>query len=141
MVFWRGVWWMTSEHAYQAAKFWNKAPRIADMIHLARSAHEAFKIAREHDSEKLENWGEIKVPIMKEILQAKLKQHEYIQRKLLQTGDRELVEDSPADSFWGRGPDWQGQNQLGKLWMKLREQWRQEASSPVEPSFSKPRKT
>ena len=33
-----------------------------------------------------------------------------------------IVEDSPKDSFWGWGPNRDGENQLGKLWMKLREE-------------------
>lgn len=36
------------------------------------------------------------------------------------TGDRELVEDSWRDDFWGWGPNRDGQNMLGKLWMELR---------------------
>lgn len=33
-----------------------------------------------------------------------------------------IVEDSPKDSFWGCGTNRDGENQLGKLWMKLREE-------------------
>lgn len=33
-----------------------------------------------------------------------------------------IVEDSPKDSFWGWGESRNGQNNLGKLWMKLREE-------------------
>lgn len=35
-------------------------------------------------------------------------------------GDRELVEDSWRDDFWGWGPNRDGKNMLGKLWMELR---------------------
>jgi predicted NAD-dependent protein-ADP-ribosyltransferase YbiA (DUF1768 family) len=40
-----------------------------------------------------------------------------------------LVEDSPKDDFWGWGPNKDGCNQLGKVWMKLRgedRKWRKE---------------
>ena len=57
---------------------------------------------------------------MYRILKAKAEQHEYVRRKLLATGDRELIEDSWRDSFWGWGPNKDGQNMLGKLWMKVR---------------------
>ncbi len=57
---------------------------------------------------------------MRDILRAKAEQHEYVRRKLLATGDRELVEDSWRDDFWGWGPDRNGQNMLGKLWMEVR---------------------
>ena len=43
-----------------------------------------------------------------------------LRKKLLQTEDYLIVEDSPKDSFWGWGPNRDGENQLGKLWMKLR---------------------
>ena len=33
--------------------------------------------------------------------------------------------DTPTDSFWGCGADRKGQNELGKLWMKLRAELRQ----------------
>lgn len=38
----------------------------------------------------------------------------------LATGDRELIEDSWRDDFWGWGPNRDGKNMLGKLWMEVR---------------------
>ena len=38
----------------------------------------------------------------------------------MNTGDRKLVEHSPYDSYWGDGPDGNGQNRLGELLMRLR---------------------
>lgn len=49
-------------------------------------------------------------------------EHEYVQRKLLQTGGRRLVEDSWRDNFWGWDPNRDGQNMLGRLWMELRQE-------------------
>ncbi len=123
-VLWRGVVWMTSEHAYQAAKF--EGTQLWDQIAGALSAHEAFKLARKHDGTKVPNWNEIKLGVMEEIIRAKLEQHSYIQRKLLETDDLLIIEDSPVDSFWGRGPNWRGDNHLGKIWMKLREELKSE---------------
>ncbi len=39
------------------------------------------------------------------------------------------MEDSPKDSFWGWGEDRCGQNNLGKLWMKLRDEIRQQCEN------------
>ena len=53
---------------------------------------------------------------------------------LLDTGDRKLVEHMNWDSYWGDGGDGSGQNKLGKLLMKLREELRKEmetVSGPV----------
>ena len=118
MVEWMGALWPTSEHAYQAAKFRDMFLRKS--IRRATSAHEAKKLARRHSNEIRPDWDEVKVDCMRSILTAKLQQHTFIQDMLVGTGDAELVEDSPRDSFWGRGPDWDGENQLGNIWMGLR---------------------
>lgn len=115
--------YMTAEHAYQAHKF-PESWELQDEVRQARSAHDAKKIARRNDHLKTPKWDAIKLQVMEKIVRAKLRQHPYIQQKLLKTGSRLLFEDSPEDSFWGRGPDWQGKNQLGKLWMRLREELR-----------------
>lgn len=114
--------WPTAEHAYQAAKFNDKA--MWESVFNARSPHEAKVIARAFDDRKRTNWSGLKLEVMEEILRAKLAQHEYIRKKLLDTGDRLIVEDSPTDNFWGGGPDDKGANHLGKLWMKLRAELR-----------------
>lgn len=117
---WKGASWMTSEHAYQAAKFADAS--IQEKIRAARSAHDSKKIAKEHEESKRGDWNETKLATMEEILRAKLDQHPYILKKLMETEDMEIVEDSPKDSFWGRGSDHQGENHLGKLWMKIRDE-------------------
>jgi ribA/ribD-fused uncharacterized protein len=113
----------TAEHAYHAQKFPN-APSIRNEIRCARSAHDAFKIAQASAYAVVANWNERRVDIMRCILCAKVEQHEYVRRKLLATGDRELIEDSWRDNFWGWGPNRDGVNMLGKLWMQVRAQLR-----------------
>jgi ribA/ribD-fused uncharacterized protein len=61
---------------------------------------------------------------MYDILWAKQSQHEYVRRKLIQTKGRELVENSWRDDFWGWGPNRDGLNMLGKLWMEVRDELR-----------------
>ncbi len=41
--------------------------------------------------------------------------------QLEKTDNREIVENSPIDDFWGIGPEGNGENQLGKPWMKIRD--------------------
>jgi len=119
-VAWRGVRWATSEHAYQASHFFETAPKLALQIQNAKSAHEAYKLAKANTDKAPEYWDEIKIGIMEEIVKCKLEQHHYIQEKLLQTGNVPIVEDSPKDAFWGWGPNRDGRNELGKIWMRLR---------------------
>jgi len=121
-VIWNGRRWQTAEHAYQAAHFFETAPEVAEEIFECMSAHEAQKIARTNTSKAPINWDEIKVAVMGDIVRHKLEQNPYVLHKLLQTGDKEIVEDSPKDSFWGWGPDRKGRNELGKIWMRLREE-------------------
>jgi predicted NAD-dependent protein-ADP-ribosyltransferase YbiA (DUF1768 family) len=45
---------------------------------------------------------------------------------LLETGDREIIENSPVDSYWGIGPDGRGENMVGKILMRLRKELKNE---------------
>jgi ribA/ribD-fused uncharacterized protein len=123
---WKGLKFDTSEAAYHWEKFTGHV--IQSRILSAPSAHEAFKTAENFRYLCRPDWDNVKVGIMKDILRAKAKQHEYVRRKLLETGDRELIEDSWRDGFWGWGPNKDGQNMLGKLWMEIREELKNEHS-------------
>ena len=117
---WKGKLWKTSEHAYQAAHFFKTAPLLADKIYRAMSAHEAFYLAKTNADKAPKNWEEIKIGIMEDIVRHKLKQNPYVMKKLIQTGKRKIFEDSPKDPFWGWGINRNGRNELGKIWMKMR---------------------
>jgi ribA/ribD-fused uncharacterized protein len=130
-----GVLYPTSEHAYQSQKFLIRDSVTGAILNhelydiflniwLAKSAHDALKIARKNKSKIRSDWDDIKVDVMESICLAKAQQHEYIQKKLLMTEDRYLVEDSYVDSFWGWGPDRQGGNKLGEIWMRIRDRLR-----------------
>lgn len=119
---WKSRLWQTSEHAYQAAKFFETSPEIVEQIFNARSAHDAKKIAEKYTEKIVSGWSASKVAIMEDICRHKLQQHAYIQKKLLETGAKDIVEDSPQDDFWGWGIDRDGRNELGKIWMKIRKE-------------------
>lgn len=122
-LYWRGTRFDTSEAAYHYEKFPHDE-EVRSAIRGAPSAHEAFKIAERNKSLRRPDWDDVKVGIMLNILRAKAAQHLYVRRKLLDTGDRELVEDSWRDDFWGWGPNRDGQNMLGRLWMQVRAELR-----------------
>ena len=119
-VVWRGRTWNTSEHAYQAAAFDEQS--IIEEIFNATSAHNALKLAIKYVDKMRPSWESEKYEVMKEICRAKLEQHPYIQETLKKSEVAKLIEDSPKDAYWGRGADWQGANNLGKVWMELREE-------------------
>lgn len=121
-----GVLYCTVEHAYQSIKFLETAPEIAKQITECYSAHEAQKIAYANKDKQRKDWDDIKLQVMEKLLRLKLEQNPYVKKKLLLTGDLRICEDSPKDSFWGIGKNRDGRNELGKLWMKLREELKQQ---------------
>ena len=121
---WEGWRFDTLEAAYHWEKFVGYSPETCDRIRTAPSAHEAFRIAQAEKDWRRRDWDAVKVDIMRRLIRAKAEQHEYVHRKLLATGDRELVENSWRDDFWGWGPNRDGQNMLGKLWMEIRSELR-----------------
>ena len=61
---------------------------------------------------------------MYKALLAKFTQHSYLRKLLLETKERDLIEHSPYDSYWGDGGDGTGKNRLGILLMRLRHELR-----------------
>ena len=107
----------SSEHAYQAAKTTDLKDR--EWICSSKSPAEAKKRGKELHIR--EDWDSVKVQIMEQILKSKFKNKE-LQQKLLDTGNAKLVEGNWwGDTFWGfcRG---KGENMLGQLLMKIREE-------------------
>ena len=57
---------------------------------------------------------------MYEGLKHKFGQNEELRLKLMETGDRKIIEHTDRDKFWGDGGNGKGENKLGILLMKLR---------------------
>ncbi len=71
--------------------------------------------------------------MMYKALLAKFSQNEELKDLLEMTRNRELVEDSPYDSYWGVGGAGSGENRLGKLLMKVRDDLRGKSSEIPRP--------
>jgi ribA/ribD-fused uncharacterized protein len=110
----------TVEHAYHAAKFDDE--KIKEEIRNAKSPLESYALGQKYKSVRKANWDEIKVQTLHEIVKEKVLQHQEVRDALLATGDEEIVEVNPTDDFWGNGKDGNGQNQMGKILMKIREE-------------------
>jgi len=117
-----GVLFPTVEHAYQWKKFSLIRPDIAQQILLARSPDAVKKISDPNISNQPEDWHERRVSIMEEILRVKAEQHEDVREILKKTETRRIIENSPIDNFFGGGPDGNGKNIVGELWMKIRDE-------------------
>ena len=71
-----------------------------------------------------DDWEEVKLDIMTEVISQKFLQHPHLIEMLLQTGDEELVEGNKwGDRFWGvcKG---KSENHLGKILMKIRDAYK-----------------
>ena len=116
--------WPTSEHFFQAQKF--VGTPLVEAIRRCNTPREAFDVSRSELGTKWlrKDWSEQKVNVMRLALRAKFTQHQFLHDLLLSTGDRQLVEHTSRDSFWGDGGDGRGQNILGHMLMELRQELR-----------------
>lgn len=111
-----GIKYPSTEHAFQAAKTLDVRTR-----QLMSKLPTPGKAKRYGKHIELRNdWEQVKIGVMREILQQKFSRHEDLEKLLLETGDQELVEGNTwGDKFWGVC-DGEGQNHLGKLLMEIR---------------------
>ncbi|KAE8748069.1 hypothetical protein FOCC_FOCC005264 [Frankliniella occidentalis] len=121
-IFYNGRDWPSVEHAYQAAKTLNSHEK--DEIRNAETAIEAKRLGRLVSLR--EDWDEVKVNIMLHLLTNKFVRGSDEEKKLLETGERELIEENTwHDDFWGvcvcfKHQGKFGQNVLGQLLCILR---------------------
>lgn len=112
----------TVEHYYQACKTVTEEKH--EMIRCARTAAKTKRMGTR--IEVRPDWEEVKLDVMRIGLQAKFHQHPLLARRLLSTGNRPLHEASPNDRFWG-WMDGKGDDFLGRLLTKMREELREES--------------
>lgn len=124
-IYWGGIQFHHVEGAYVAAKTLDLKLRqeIADIV-------EPGKVKRLGRSIELRpDWETEKLPIMEALLRRKFERGSEMAAKLLATGEALLIEGNWwGDVFWGvcRG---KGENHLGKLLMKIREELQCEESN------------
>jgi ribA/ribD-fused uncharacterized protein len=103
-----------TESAYQANKI---IP--FDKSFTALNGFQAKKLGRKFTNIR-KDWEQVKVPIMKELLELKFAKGSPLAKRLLALQE-EIVEDNTwGDTFWGRC-NGIGDNMLGKLLMEVRE--------------------
>ena len=70
-----------------------------------------------------EGWDSEKVAVMMSVVREKFRQHPDLAAMLLATGNELLVErNSWGDRFWGTDVDGEGENMLGKILMRVRDE-------------------
>lgn len=119
-----GVFWKTSEHYYQAQKFMDSDTKIR--IQNAETPKIASTIGRDRKLNLRSDWEEIKQDVMFDAVYYKFKQNKDILQKFLNTGNARIVEATVKENYWGCGPNNDGQNNYGKILIKVREKLRTE---------------
>ncbi|CAF4072362.1 unnamed protein product, partial [Rotaria sp. Silwood1] len=112
-----GYTWPTTEHYYQAQKFISNKTHFQNVLQLPKPIA-ALLYSRKHRSAIRSDWEQVKDEIMLKACMAKFEQHLWPRVLLLSTGDRQLVEHTRKDSYWGDGGDGSGRNQLGLTLMQ-----------------------
>lgn len=116
-----GVIYPSTEHAYQAAKTLDIKLRQA--IAKLSTPGEAKKYANK--IKLRDNWDKIKEQVMYDVCKYKFTMHPDLKAKLLSTNEEELIEGNYwGDTYWGECPLGNGQNKLGKILMRIRNEIR-----------------
>lgn len=116
-VTYRGLKYQSNEAAFQAQKCMNEAEK---QRFTALSPSEAKKLGQE--VELRPDWEKVKLGIMEKIVRAKFTQNESLAVKLINTGEKVLIEGNTwNDLFWGVDmATREGKNRLGRILMKIR---------------------
>ncbi|MGB1270465.1 MAG: NADAR family protein [Endozoicomonas sp.] len=132
--------WRTSEHYFQACKFkrgseeWNNicnnktvslSGKTYDLTHPSNVfsyIRAIIKVKRKALQYTPDQWENIKEQVMLNALRAKAEQSPKFRELLVKTGKLPLFETSDKDEYWGTGKDHNGQNRLGVLLMKVRDE-------------------
>lgn len=114
-VYYQGIRFENNEAAFQAAKC---PERVREFCGL--SPQKAKRLGR--SVELRPDWEEVKYDVMYQVCRAKFLQNTDLARKLVETGDAELIEGNTwDDKVWGvcKGT---GENNLGKILMRIRDE-------------------
>lgn len=119
-----GLRWESGEHYYQAAKFAEGSPAadpaVFEAIRAAAKPGEAKLLADARLKTAPPLPPEYRIQIMESMLRIKFAPGTQMLRRLLQTGDLELVHETRDDLLWGRTRSGEGENLLGQLLMRIR---------------------
>jgi hypothetical protein len=120
-----GLEYVSTEHAYQAAKTADPAERRR--IRESQKPGDAKRLGKQVKMRT--DWEQIKIGVMKDLVLQKFTKHKELKEKLLATGDMYLEETNTwRDFVWGVC-NGKGQNHLGKILMEVREEIRKKEAN------------
>lgn len=125
-----GKTWRTTEALFQALRF--DDVEIKELIREQKSPMAAKMLAKKYKSQMtILPLSTIDLLNMEMCIKLKIKQHPELAKELVATDNLEIIEDvtlrgsAGSNLYWGALNDnceWVGLNNLGKIWMKLRDQ-------------------
>ncbi len=114
-----GIDFKTGEHAFQYLKFTDK--KICDEIINSSNPYEARILGGKYKSDRIPNWSDVKYDYLEKVFRLKLEQNPMVKEALLKTKDYQICEYCiDEDTEWGLDKEGNGENRLGKAWMKVR---------------------
>ena len=123
-----GEFWKSGEHFYQAAKFAKTGlqpdEEIYHTIINAETPGTAKRLADEYfsgENKECSHQALRTFVAMATMLNVKFAPGTLARKRLMQTGDLELIHHSGSDFFWGQSRKGEGKNLLGKALMQMRD--------------------
>ena len=128
-VHYRGIEYTCAESAFQAQKCTDESEKL---MFNNINGFESKKLGRKVSLRK--DWNTVRVSIMEEIVRAKFAQHPELANKLTKVEGHIQVDNSWKDTFWGvcNGV---GENHLGKILMKIRDELNSSFSINIYTSY------
>ncbi len=122
-----GAEWPSVEHYVIAMRF--EDPQWREKIRQASHPRLVRKMAKTLFKRKKPNWKTERQVYMTRGMYIKCKTWPLVAKELLETADRQIVDTTEYDYFWGIGRDTRGENRFGKVLEDVRRKLKEETSN------------
>jgi ribA/ribD-fused uncharacterized protein len=119
-IFMDGLLWPSSEHYYQAQKFFE--PELKELIRNAKTPFLAAQMARDPKMPLRDDWDDVKDGIMLNVVRVKINSYQVLKELLKSTNQSSIYEHTKNDCYWADCLDRTGKNKLGKILEVVREE-------------------
>jgi len=117
----QGNLYLTAEHLYQALKFLQHQPAIADLV---MNSNNPKQVAERFSDSIRHDWPQAHLFMLEQVLTLKFSQYPGLKMELMATGDAQLVQ-LGTDQYWSQQENGSGRNEFGNILMRVRSTLRQ----------------